>query len=120
MTQPAYDDTCPACELPVAGEAARVCCGSCFTYHHQACWNPGCAQCSNTITLADRDAERRAKRARTINLLIAFTVLDVIAWVVSVPFSWPVPLGDVFALDLFVALRWGLLIPCVWVLTRIP
>lgn len=120
MSPAAYDNTCPACDQPVPSESPRVCCGSCFTYHHKGCWNPGCAQCSSTTTLADTDADRRVKRAKMINLLIGLTILDGIAWALSFPFTWKAALDDVFALDLFVVLGWLLLIPCVWVLTRIP
>ncbi len=117
----AYDNTCPRCSEPVAEDVARTCCGDCSAYHHAECWQRtgGCSGCGGSTTLADKAQARRDRRRRLIGILGILAVITVVVWIVSIPCSVSLPITDVLAIDLLEVLRWLLLVPICWVVTRI-
>jgi len=114
----AYDNTCPRCKEPVPEDAERICCGTCFNYHHGPCWAEGCGECGGTTTLGSKSEARREEREETTSLLGVVIVATLVVWGLSIPFSWELPVSDVFAIDVLVVLRWALLVPVLVVLFR--
>lgn len=115
----AYDDSCPKCSTATAGFDGRICCAGCFRYHHSACWEEACAGCGDTRTVGQTSSARKADREWWIQALIWLTVAEVVLWVSRFLVTVEIPMSDVAAIDVLAVLRWLLLAPIFYVLTRV-